>query len=125
MKLEQTEASFIFQSIQLPDVFFTEYLSEAPGDYIKVYLYCLFLSKYNKEIKINDLSKKISVPIKTIQDALTFWENGDLITKKGNDYMPIISIFKALTLAEIMAPERGTKYASNIRLLFNQYIIQQ
>lgn len=45
--------------------------------------------------------------------------------KKGNDYMPIISIFKALTLAEIMAPERGTKYASNIRLLFNQYIIQQ
>lgn len=45
--------------------------------------------------------------------------------KKGNDYMPIISIFKALTLAEIMAPESGTKYASNIRLLFNQYIIQQ
>ncbi len=45
--------------------------------------------------------------------------------KKGNDYMPIVSIFKALTLAEIMAPERGTKYASNIRLLFNQYIIQQ
>ncbi len=44
--------------------------------------------------------------------------------KKGDDYMPIITIFKALALAEIMAPSRGTQYASNIRLLFNQYIMQ-
>lgn len=102
MKLEQTEASFIFQSIQLPDVFFTEYLSEAPGDYIKVYLYCLFLSKYNKEIKINDLSKKISVPIKTIQDALTFWENGDLITKKGDDY--IVNNLQEIELNKLYSP---------------------
>jgi hypothetical protein len=43
--------------------------------------------------------------------------------KKGNNYQPIIAIFKALTLAEIMAPNRGTVYASNIRLLFNQYIL--
>jgi len=44
--------------------------------------------------------------------------------KKGNDYMPIISIFKALALAEIMAPKKGTTFASNIRLLFNQNILQ-
>lgn len=44
--------------------------------------------------------------------------------KKGNDYMPVIAIFKSLALAEIMAPSRGTQYASNIRLLFNQYIMQ-
>ena len=102
MKLEQTDASFIFQSTQLPDVFFTEYLSEAPGDYIKVYLYCLFLSKYNKEIKINDLSKKISVPIKIIQDALIFWENGSLITKKGNDY--IVNSLQEIELNKLYSP---------------------
>ena len=43
--------------------------------------------------------------------------------KKGQDYTPIVTIFKALTLAEIMAPDRGTKYASNVsiynRLLLN------
>lgn len=44
--------------------------------------------------------------------------------KKANNYQPIISIFKSLALAEIMAPNRGTTYASNIRLLFNQYILQ-
>jgi hypothetical protein len=44
--------------------------------------------------------------------------------KKANNYQPIIAIFKSLALAEIMAPNRGTTYASNIRLLFNQYILK-
>jgi hypothetical protein len=44
--------------------------------------------------------------------------------KKGNNYQPIMTIFKSLALAEIMAPNRGTTYASNLRLLFNQYILQ-
>lgn len=44
--------------------------------------------------------------------------------KKGHDYAPITAIFKALTLAEIMAPDKGTKFASNVRILFNQSILQ-
>ena len=44
--------------------------------------------------------------------------------KKGQDYAPIVAIFKALTLAEIMAPDKGTKFASNLRILFNQNILQ-
>ncbi len=44
--------------------------------------------------------------------------------KKANDYQPLIAIFKSLTLAEIMAPSKGINYASTIRLLFNQHIIQ-
>lgn len=44
--------------------------------------------------------------------------------KKADNYQPIIAIFNSLALAEIMAPNRGTTYASNIRLLFNQYILK-
>ena len=57
MKLSQNEKSLLFSSTEIPDIFFTEYLPEANGNFIKVYFYMLFLSKYNKEIKINDLSK--------------------------------------------------------------------
>ena len=102
MKLEQNESSFIFKTTPLPDIFFTEYITEAPGDYIKVYLYCLFLSKYNKEIKINDLSKKLSVPIKVIEDSLFFWENGGVITKKGNDY--IVNSIQEIELHKLYSP---------------------
>ena len=54
MKLEQKDSSLILSETSIPDVFFTEYLSQANGDYVKVYLYLYFLSKYNKEVKIND-----------------------------------------------------------------------
>ena len=39
MKLEQNDKNFLFSETKLPDVFFTEYMSQASGDYIKVYLY--------------------------------------------------------------------------------------
>lgn len=44
--------------------------------------------------------------------------------KKADNYQPIIAIFKSLALAEIMASNRGTSNASNIRLLFNNYLLQ-
>ena len=46
MKLEQQDLSMLFSYTDLPDVFFTEYLSQAPGDFVKVYLYILFLSLF-------------------------------------------------------------------------------
>ena len=87
MKLEQNDKSILFSNTQIPDVFFTEYLSMANGDYIKVYLCLLFLGKYSKDIKINDLSKKLNIPYATIQSALTFWEDQGVITKKLNGYI--------------------------------------
>ena len=48
MKLEQNDSSLIFSTTSIPDVFFTEYLSQANGDYIKVYLYIYFLSNIIK-----------------------------------------------------------------------------
>ena len=87
MKLESADLSSLFSNTTIPDIFFSEYLSEASGDFIKVYLYMLFLSKYDKDIKINDLSKKLVLPVKTIQDAIKYWEDQCLITKKNTGYI--------------------------------------
>lgn len=82
MKIEQNDPSLILSTTSIPDVFFTEYLSQANGDYLKVYLYLYFLARYNKDIKINDLSKKLDLPLKIIQDALKYWEKYWIINKK-------------------------------------------
>lgn len=87
MKLEQNEMPLLFSNTSLPDVFFTEYLSQSNGDYIKVYLFMFFLSKYNKDIKINDLSKKLSLPFNVIQDAVKYWEDLGVITKKNTGFI--------------------------------------
>ena len=78
MKLEQSDLSLLFSSTNLPDIFFTEYLSQISGDALKVYLYMTFLAKYNKDIRLNDLSKKLELPLKTIQDSIKYLEEQTL-----------------------------------------------
>ena len=87
MKLEQNEKSLLFSETMIPDIFFSEYLSQIPGDYLKIYLYISFLCKYNKDIKLNDLSKKLNIPLKLINDGLKYLEENGLILKKSTGYM--------------------------------------
>ena len=102
MKLEQNEKQLLFSETTIPDIFFTEYLPELPGDYLKIYLYISFLSKYGKDIKLNDLSKKLNIPLKIINDAFKFLEEHKLITKKTNGY--IIVDLQEFTLHNLYTP---------------------
>lgn len=89
MKLEQNDKQLLFSETQVPDIFFTDYLPELPGDYLKIYLYLVFLSKYKKDVKINDLSKKLSLPVKAISDGLKFLEDKKLILKKTTGFIVV------------------------------------
>lgn len=89
MKLEQKEKSLLFSETMLPDIFFSEYLAALPGEYLKIYLYLVFLSKYGKDIKLNDLSKKLNIPLKTINDGMKTLEENGLILKKTTGYIVI------------------------------------
>ncbi len=89
MKLEQNDKSLLFSSTEIPDVFFTEYLPSMDSNFLKVYLYILFLSKFKKDIKINDLSKTLALPFTVIQDSLKYLEDQNLIIKLPNGYSVI------------------------------------
>lgn len=102
MKLEQKEKSLIFSETMLPDIFFSEYLTALPGEYLKIYLYLVFLSKYGKEIKLNDLSKKLNIPLKTINDGIKNLEENGLILKKTTGY--IIVDLQEATLTQLYKP---------------------
>lgn len=103
MKLEQNDSPMLFSNTELPDIFFTEYLSQSKGDYIKVYLYIIFLSKYGKDVKINDLSKKLELDFKVIQDAIKYWEDLGAITKKNTGY--IINNLQEIELHKLYKPK--------------------
>ena len=89
MKLEQNEKPLLLSETCIPDIFFSEHLSEIPGEYLKIYLYIIFLSKYGKDIKLNDLSKKLNIPLKSINEGLKFLEEHSLILKKTSGYILI------------------------------------
>jgi len=103
MKLEQSDSALIFSKTELPDVFFTEYLSQASSDSIKVYLYMIFLSKYNKDIKVNDMSKALALPYNSIQESIKYWETQGVLTKKTNGY--IVNNIQEIELHKLYTPK--------------------
>ena len=87
MKLVPSDIPLLFSETTIPDIFFAEYLSQMPANCVKVYLYLIFLSKYEKDIKLNDLSKKLALPLKDINDSFSFLEENGLLLKKENGYI--------------------------------------
>lgn len=131
MKLEQNDLSPLFSSTNIPDIFFTGYLPEANGDFIKVYLYILFLSKYDKDIKINDLCKKLGLSLKVIQDAMKYWEDQGVIVKKNTGYsfnnlqeIELNNLYKprvSLSAEQVQKSAESQKRAKTMESINNQY----
>lgn len=65
----------LYSDTLLPDIFVTEYMPSMDGDFVKVYIYCVFLSKYNKFATIEELSKKLNIEISKTKKAITYLEN--------------------------------------------------
>lgn len=90
-----------------------------------------FLSKYDKDIKINDLSKKLVLPVKTIQDAVKYWEEKCLITKKNTGYIinsiqeiELHKLYKpktALSAEQLQKSAENQKRAKAIEFINNKY----
>ena len=119
MKLEQNDLSLLFSSTTIPDVFFTEYLSQISGDCLKVYLYMTFLAKYNKDIKLNDLSKKLELPLETIQESIKYLEEEGLITKKNTGY--ILNSIQEIELHKLYNPKITSSPEELKKVAQNQY----
>ena len=89
MKFEQNDKAMLFETTQVPNIFFAEHLSNMPGDYLKIYLYLIFLSKYKGEIGVNDLSKKLALPINVINEGINYLEKEELILRKQQGFIVV------------------------------------
>jgi len=112
MKFEQN-LSLIFEDLNIPEVFISEHFCSANGDYVKVYIYCLYLCKYHSEITVLDLSKKLSMPITTVEQAFKYWEEQGVMIKKNKSYelcdLKKIEVNKLYTPKLSTTPEEALK----------------
>lgn len=119
MKIEHNDESILFSVTDIPDIFFTEYLPQAPGDYVKVFLYITFISKHGKDIKFNDMSKKLALHINVIQDALKYWEEAGVLTKKTTGY--ILNNLREIELYNLYKPKVALSAEDIEKNTKNQY----
>ena len=82
-------------------------------------LYSVFCDDTSTDVDVFDSQKYVC----KINLAHPFFTRFSHI-KKSQDYMPVISIFKSLAMAEITAQTKGIRNVSQLRILFNQYIVR-
>lgn len=80
----ESNKSILFSDTLVSDIFITEYMPDADGEYVKVYLYCMFLGKHNRQVTINDMSKKLSMDVAKVKQAFVYWENAGVLLKREN-----------------------------------------
>jgi DnaD/phage-associated family protein len=76
--------SMLYSDTQVPDVFITEYLPSLDGNVVKVYIYCLFLSKYDKQASSDDIAKKLEMEPAQVKDSLACLEGLGVIARNDN-----------------------------------------
>lgn len=96
--------SILYSDTLVPDVFITEYLPTMGSDCVKVYLYCLFLSKYDKNASNEELSKKLDLSLDCIKSCLTFLESLGIITRR-NDGSIIFADLKEKEINKLYRPK--------------------
>lgn len=95
--------STLFEDINIPELFVSNYLTNANGDYVKLYLYCMFISKHNGDISPLDLSKKLSLSLSTVEQGLKYWEENGVMTRKQKNY--ILNDLKQQEIGKLYTPK--------------------
>jgi len=87
----QEYKQILYSDTLVPDIFISEYLPSMPAEQVKVYLYCLFLSKYNRKTSTEDLSKKLGMTYDTVSNAIAGLVNLGVL-KRDNDTINIVDL---------------------------------
>lgn len=79
----------------------------------------MFLSKYNKDIKLNDLSKKLAIPLNILQEAMKYLEEIGLLTKKNTGF--ILNNIQEKELHQLYKPRISLSVSDIEKNKQNQY----
>ncbi len=76
--------SLLYSDTLIPDIFITEYMPSMDGEFLKVYLHCVFLSKHNKQATTKEISRKLGIDLEKVKSALIYLESLGIISQKEN-----------------------------------------
>lgn len=98
--------SLLLGDTAVSDIFISEFLTEADGDFVKVYLYCLFLTKHNKEISLLDLSKKTGLQLDRVKSAIEYFNKAGLAL--SNEKGIVMNDLKEKEINRLYTPKLST-----------------
>lgn len=83
---ENDDQRRIFGVTWVENLFFSEYLPEADGDFVKVYLCALYHCQLRDDsFGVHELSNTLALDLNRVEAALRYWERRRLISRVSND----------------------------------------
>ncbi|MFZ5989124.1 MAG: DnaD domain-containing protein [Bacillota bacterium] len=76
--------SILYSDTLIPDIFITEYMPLMDSDSVKVYMYCQFLSKHNKQATTEEFAKSLGLEVSKVKESLTHLESMGVLSWKEN-----------------------------------------
>jgi len=77
----------LYSDTQIPDIFISEYLPEMTGIQVKIYVYCVFLSKNSKKINKLQFARTFGLSDDEISEIFEGFIKKGLFAKKGKGYI--------------------------------------
>lgn len=104
--------------------FITEYLPEASGDAVKVFVYGLYLCRSEKELSLADFSAALNLTEADVKDCFKFWEEYDLVAIISDEplsvrYLPL----SGKARPRKYKPEKYTDFSNALQALFPKRMI--
>ncbi len=87
MYIFEDSKTFLYSDTPVPDIFISEYLPELTGVQVKVYIYCMFLSKNRKKISEMQFAKTFGMSEGEVAHIFEELLEKGLFQKKGKSYM--------------------------------------
>ena len=115
---EKKKNIFLY-STEIENLFISEFLPDAPGEYVKVYLFGLMYAQFEQEPNRSELSRLLGISEEEISEAWIYWESRGLVrieretSPEGEEEYSIVFPSRVEELYG-RAPESGTdaEYAS-------------
>ncbi|WP_206460116.1 DnaD domain protein [Anaerovorax sp. IOR16] len=76
---------YYLHDTRVENMFINEYMAQAPGDYVKVYLFALMYADINVPLENGIIAKQLSIADEDVLKAWSYWENQGIIRKHYKD----------------------------------------
>lgn len=111
---------FYLLATEVENIFINEYMPQAPGDYVKVYLYALLYAKQEIDITHRSLATQLGLTEEDVDLAWKYWENMGVVKREISSNAPMDYDVVFVNLRELMyagpapMPQQTTEQAKGL-----------
>lgn len=111
---------FYLLATEVENIFINEYMPQAPGDYVKVYLYALLYAKQEIDITHRNLASQLGLTEEAVDLAWKYWESmgvvrREILSNAAMDYdVVFVNLRELMYAGSAPIPQKATEQAKDL-----------